>query len=220
MQEHKRILAGIIQSYDDAVVRAYCWGRFQILRQRFLEEIGQYLPESGEVLDVGSGIGMFAMYFAHLRPELALRGFDMNPARVELSRRAARRLALDNVRFEVGRAEEYAPASPGACQAIYVIDVIHHMLPATVPGLVEAFHRSLAPGGLLLVKEVDRHPAYKRLFTHALDLLMDPRHPPRYWAAAELRALLERTGFRVRQHALIDYLPYPHVLYVCEKRSR
>jgi 2-polyprenyl-3-methyl-5-hydroxy-6-metoxy-1,4-benzoquinol methylase len=219
VQEHKPIVARIIRSYDDAVVRAYCWGRFQIFRQRFLEEIGQYLPESGVVLDVGSGIGMFAMYFAQARPRLALRGFDLNEARVELSRRAAARLGLDNVRFELGRAEEYAPDGEGTCQAIYILDVIHHMPPATVPGLVAAFHQALAPGGLLLVKEVDTRPTYKRLFTHALDLLMDPRHPPRYWAAAELRALLERTGFRVRQHALIDYLPYPHVLYVCEKRG-
>ena len=220
MQEHKRILARIIRSYDDTIVRAYCWGRFQIFRQRFLEEIGQYLPESGVALDVGSGIGMFAMYFAQVRPGLALRGFDLNAKRVELSRRAAGRLGLANVRFDFGRAEEYAPDGAGACQAIYILDVIHHMPPAAVPGLIAAFHQSLAPDGILLVKEVDTRPAYKRLFTHALDLLMDPKHPPRYWAAAELRELLERSGFRVRQHALIDYLPYPHVLYVCEKRGR
>ena len=40
----------VIGAYDDWVVRAYCWGRFGILRQRFLDEIGQYLPERGRVL--------------------------------------------------------------------------------------------------------------------------------------------------------------------------
>ena len=37
----------IIRAYDDPIVRAYCWARFWILRQRFLDEIGQYLPTAG-----------------------------------------------------------------------------------------------------------------------------------------------------------------------------
>ena len=37
------IIRRIIRAYDDPVVRAYCWVRFGIRRQRFLDEIGQYL---------------------------------------------------------------------------------------------------------------------------------------------------------------------------------
>ena len=29
----------VIRAYDDWIVRGYCWGRFWILRQRFLDEI-------------------------------------------------------------------------------------------------------------------------------------------------------------------------------------
>ncbi|MBI2161034.1 MAG: hypothetical protein HYU25_11790 [Candidatus Rokubacteria bacterium] len=52
---HGDTIRRIIGAYDDRVVRAYCWARFWILRQRLLDEIGQYLPESGEVLDIGCG---------------------------------------------------------------------------------------------------------------------------------------------------------------------
>jgi ubiquinone/menaquinone biosynthesis C-methylase UbiE len=36
--------------------------------------------------------------------------------------------------------------------------------------------------------------------------------------AEELTAALERAGFDVRRHLMVDVLPYPHVLYICEAR--
>ena len=50
---HSATVRRIIRAYDDPIIRAYCWGRFGILRQRFLDEIGQYLPGEGVVLDIG-----------------------------------------------------------------------------------------------------------------------------------------------------------------------
>jgi hypothetical protein len=47
---------------------------------------------------------------------------------------------------------------------------------------------------------------------------MDPRTPVHYWSADDLQAELERSGFRVRRHLMVDLLPYPHVLYVGEAR--
>ena len=61
-------IRSIVRAYDDPVVRAYCWARFLVLRQRFLEEIGQYLPPSGPVLDIGCGFGLFSLYYAATAP--------------------------------------------------------------------------------------------------------------------------------------------------------
>ena len=74
----------VIRAYDDWIVRGYCWGRFWILRQRFLDEIGQYLPERGRVLDLGCGFGLFSLYYASVRPGLRLEGFDRNPRRIAM----------------------------------------------------------------------------------------------------------------------------------------
>ena len=219
MLTHREIISRIIGSYSSLVIRAYCLGRFMILRQRFLDEIGQYMPKQGAVLDLGSGIGLFAMYFAHLHPHLSFSGFDLNEQRVELSRASAAKLNLDNVRFEVGRAEEYRSKSGSGCQVIYTLDLMHHMPPDAVPRLVDELHQTLEPGGRLIIKEVDTKPAFKRIFTHALDLLMDRKHPPHYRSSVDMRGLLTAAGFRVYQHAMLDILPYPHVLYICEKGS-
>jgi len=205
----------IIRAYDDPVVRAYCWGRFWILRQRFLDEIGQYLPDTGEVLDIGCGFGLFSLYYAAVAPRRFLRGLDVNGRRIAMARRAAARLGLENVAYEERDARDFK--GDGQYAAAYMLDIVHHVPPEAVPPLLASLARCLPPGGRLLVKDVDTRPAYKRWFTWALDRAMDPRAPVRYWPAESLQELLERSGFRVHRHLMVDLLPYPHVLYVCER---
>ena len=203
-----------IRAYDDWITRAYCWGRFGILRQRFLDEIGQYLPERGTVLDIGCGIGLFSLYYAQVFPQLHLRGLDLNPKRVEMASRAARALGLENAEYGLGDARGFVGGE--SYDAVYMLDVIHHIPADRVQPLLEGICKCLPRGGRLLVKDVDAKPAYKRLFTHVLDLAMDPTTPVHYWPSDELRALLTKCGFRVYRHAMVDYLPYPHVMYACE----
>jgi ubiquinone/menaquinone biosynthesis C-methylase UbiE len=94
----------IIGAYDDPVVRAYCWVRFGILRQRFLDEIGQYLPPAGEVLDLGCGFGLFSLYYASIAPRRFIRGLDLSARRIAMARRAAERLEITNVSYRLGDA--------------------------------------------------------------------------------------------------------------------
>jgi len=214
---HSASVKRIIRAYDDPVVRAYCWVRFGILRQRFLDEIGQYLPEEGPVLDIGCGFGLFSLYYALTGPRRLLRGLDVNPRRVAMARRAAARLGLDNVAYETGDARDFK--GDGEVGAAYMLDIVHHVPPASVPPLLRALRRALTPGGRLLVKDVDTRPAPKRWFTWLLDRAMAPATPVHYWSASDLTQALDDAGFVVRRHLMVDLLPYPHVLYVCEARS-
>jgi hypothetical protein len=119
------------------------------------------------------------------------------------------------VAYAVGDACRYRAETPYA--GAYMLDVVHHVPPETVEPLLRELWRSLPPGGCLLIKEVDTRPLVKRWFTHLLDRVMDPRGVIHYWPAERLQALLERVGFRVYRHAMVDVLPYPHVLYVCRR---
>ena len=206
----------IVRAYDDPIVRAYCWGRFAILRQRFLDEIGQYLPANGVVIDIGCGFGLFSLYYAATAPSRLVRGVDFNRRRIALARRAAARLGIDNVVYEEGDARDFK--GDAEVSAAYMLDIVHHVLPSAVPELLRQLHRAVAPGGMLLVKDVDTRPAPKRWFTWALDKAMDPRAPVRYWSGDELGGALDHAGFTVRRHLMVDVLPYPHVLYVCTRR--
>ena len=213
---HSATVRKIIRAYDDPIVRAYCWARFGILRQRFLDEIGQYLPDDGPVLDIGCGFGLFSLYYAATASRRFVRGLDVNGRRIALARRAAARLGLHNVAYEQSDARDFK--GDGEVSAAYMLDIVHHVPPATVPPLLAQLRRCLAPGRLLLVKDVDTRPAPKRWFTWALDRVMAPGTPVRYWSAEELTAALERAGFGVRRHLMVDLLPYPHILYICEAR--
>jgi ubiquinone/menaquinone biosynthesis C-methylase UbiE len=206
----------IIRAYDDPVVSAYCWVRFWILRQRFLDEIGQYLPESGSVLDIGCGFGLFSLYYAASGPRRLLRGLDVNGRRIALARRAAARLGIDNVVYEQADARDFK--GDAEVQAAYMLDIVHHIPPAMVPSLLGQLRRALPPRGVLLVKDVDTRPTPKRWFTWALDKAMSPTTPVCYWSAEALTAALEAARFTVRRHLMVDLLPYPHILYICEAR--
>jgi 2-polyprenyl-3-methyl-5-hydroxy-6-metoxy-1,4-benzoquinol methylase len=207
----------IVRAYDDPVVRLYCGLRFVILRQRFLDEIGQYLPETGRVLDIGCGFGLFSLYYAAVAPGRSVHGLDVDRRRIQTARRAAARLRIENVSYEERDARHFK--GDGAYAAAYMLDIVHHVSPDTVPTLLDELRRCLAPGSLLLVKDVDTRPAAKRWFTWTLDKAMAPRTPVRYWSAEALTGALEASGFRVRRHLMVDVLPYPHVLYVCEARA-
>jgi cyclopropane fatty-acyl-phospholipid synthase-like methyltransferase len=214
----REAIARVVEAYDDWVIRAYSRVRFLILRQRFLDEIGQYLPTSGDVLDVGCGFGLFSLYYAQVLPGVRFHGIDLDARRIGIAREAGRRLGLANVDYAVGDARGFR-ARQGYAGA-YMLDMVHHVGPDAVRPLLVELHTALGPGGCLVVKDVDTRPAYKRWFTHALDLLVDPGSPPHYWAAEVLQAVLEEAGFRVFRHSMVDVLPYPHVLYVCRKPGR
>ena len=210
------IIRRIIGAYDDPIVRAYCWARFWVLRQRFLDEIGQYLPESGPVLDVGCGFGLFSLYYAATGSGRFVRGLDVNGRRIAMARRAAARLTIDNVAYEEADARNFK--GDGEVVAAYMLDIVHHIPEEAVRPLLEQVAKTLPEGGRLLVKDVDTRPAPKRWFTWTLDKLMAPATPVRYWSADELGAALRAAGFEVRRHAMLDFLPYPHILYIATKR--
>ena len=207
----------VIRAYDDWIVRAYCWGRFWILRQRFLDEVGQYLPRQGRVLDLGCGFGLFSLYYASVHPAIEIEGIDLNARRIAMARVAAERLGLRNVSYEVGNATEFRGGR--LYDAAYMLDIIHHIPPDTVRPLLDQLSKALPAGGRLIIKDVDTHPAWKRWFTHALDRVMDPGTPVRYWGGAELQGLLEEIGFTVHRHLMVDVLPYPHILYICQRSA-
>lgn len=205
-------IAAIVSSYSDTITRAYSRVRFVILRQNFLEEVGQYLPRAGRVLDIGCGFGLFSLYFATTRPDLEILGVDQDARRIALARESASKLGLENIDYRVADARTLP--SEGSYDAIYMLDLLHHLPRGDVPGFLAEVRTRLREGGVLIVKDVEDRPAWKRWFTLALDRLMVGWEPIHYWSASEMTGMLGELGLTVRKHRLKDFLPYPHVLYV------
>jgi predicted O-methyltransferase YrrM len=205
----------IVRAYDSTFVRAYCVARFRIIRGRFLEEISQFLPRTGNVLEIGCGFGLFGLYFARALPELTLHGFDQDDRRIELAEDARRRLDVKNITFAVGDAR--TEVLPQSLDAVYTLDIVHHLEPEAARDVLVRVYQSLRPGGTLIVKDVDTRPRYKMAFTWLLDVAMTHGERPNYWSRADLTEALRTIGFSVVRYSMVDALPYPHELYVCMK---
>src|SRR5580698_8822066 len=198
------------------VERAYSRVRFSILRPKLLSVMDLLLRDEGRILDVGCGFGLFAAYFGQTQPKREIVGVDPNARRIELARHVASALSLRQHTFHVGDVRTAGLAGP--FQAVYVLDVMHHIPEAEQLPVLEHLRDVLAPGGMLLIKDITTEPRSGLLFTEALDRLMvGLREPLAYRHHKVWGAMLADLGFKVRIVRVPDVLPYPHVVIAATK---
>ena len=90
-----------------------------------MDEVGQYLPEKGNVLDIGCGFGLFGLYFASTHPDRKVHGFDLNAKRIATANESARRLGMANATFHAEDATKWQGGEK--FDAAYMLDIIHHV---------------------------------------------------------------------------------------------
>jgi 2-polyprenyl-3-methyl-5-hydroxy-6-metoxy-1,4-benzoquinol methylase len=198
------------------VERAYSLVRFSILRPQLLSVMDLLLTDEGRILDVGCGFGLFAAYFGQTHPRRRIVGVDPDARRVDIARRVAKSLGLREHAFVAGDIRDVPIQGP--FDAVYVLDVMHHLPPEDQWGVLQRLHGLLVPGGVLLVKDITTEPRLGLLFTTALDRLMVGfREPLSYRHHREWGEMLSALGFKVRMVRVPDVLPYPHVVIAATK---
>ncbi len=205
----------IARSFSKVSYRLYILIRLLIIRDFILDKISSQFPREGKVLDLGCGIGIFALKFAKRFKNLNIRGLDINAQRISEASSAARELQLNNISF--GSEDLRKHEVKESFNAIYMIDLLHHLPKEMVPDFLRGLSENLQPGGRLLIKEIRSRPYLKVLFTRILDKIMAPQDNPYYWPEAEIVSLLKSIGFSVTVQEFSDFLPFPHVLYVAQR---
>ena len=196
--------------------RAYSSVRFSILRPKLLSVMDLMLTDEGRILDVGCGFGLFAAYFGQTHPGRRIVGVDPDARRVGIAQSVAARLGLAQHEFIAG--DVRTAAIHGPFDAVYVLDVMHHLPAEDQRPVLERLYDLLVPGGMLLMKDITTEPAHQLLFTEVLDRAMvGMREPLAYRHHREWGALLTRVGFKVRMVRVPDFLPYPHVVIAARK---
>jgi 2-polyprenyl-3-methyl-5-hydroxy-6-metoxy-1,4-benzoquinol methylase len=207
-------LRKIREVYDSRLIRAYVWARFTIIHIDILDLMDRLLPKEGKILDMGCGFGLFSLFLALRSPERRLFGVDLSARRIEAARGAAKRLGLENVRFETADVRDYRVE--GDWDGIFTLDLLHHVPPSSRRDFLKICRERLVEAGVLVIKDVTTRPRWKAAFTWVLDQLVGG--PCRVWyqdheaQASELREF----GFRVDYRRLSDRLPYPHVVFRCQ----
>lgn len=101
-----------------------------------------------DVLEIGTGQGELACWLAGNGARLTTR--DVSPGMVDLARRLARRLGLEErITFEVGPGE-MLPREDATFDLVFGHDVLHH---TDLPRAVGEIHRVLRPGGRAVFAE-------------------------------------------------------------------
>lgn len=212
--DYQKFLSNIVDVYDSTIIRAYCKARFKIININILQMLGLCLRGKRRVLDVGCGFGLFGCYFSAMYPEITYVGYDLNERRVDQANRAAQKLGLNNVQFKVGDARDLDINDE--FDAILMVDLLHHIDDPAKEKLLETCRQHLSEEGRLIVKDVTTHPFPKIFFTWALDVLMTRSFDMWYWSESRFYKTLTPHFNRVEMYPIVDWLPYPHVIYLCE----
>jgi SAM-dependent methyltransferase len=108
-----------------------------------LAAFAELVRSQGPVADLGCGPGKVTAHLAALG--VTVRGVDVSPKMIELAR-----AAYPDLRFTVGSmtALDIGGGELGGILAYYAT---HHTPPEYLPTVFAEFHRTLAPGGLLML---------------------------------------------------------------------
>lgn len=196
--------------------RAYALARFLVLRPKLLAVMDLLLPTEGPLLDLGCGFGLWTSYFGAMQRGRRITGVDLSPRRIELARRVAVAVGVD-ASFVCGDVRS-APLAGGAAGA-YMLDVLHHLPHDAQLPLLARVAAALAPGGVLVLKDITTDPWFGLKFTEALDRAMVGLDAPLAYRHHDAwRDALVDLGFTVRVVRVPDVLPYPHVVLAATKR--
>lgn len=172
-------------------------------RAPILEVLADWLPPRAAVLELASGSGQHAAYFAAARP-----GWSWQPTDADagvLPGIAARCAGLDKVSAPrlldlLVHAPEHWPPRPGGWDALFAANLVHIAPWAVTPALMRGAALALAPGGLLVLYGpviVDGEPLAPS--NAAFDASLRARDPA--WGLrrlVDLQAEAEAAGLRWR----------------------
>lgn len=117
------------------------------------------LPEAGRILDWGCGHGVLAIWAAALAEGRTIEGVDIDGAKLLVAQDAAARAGVSD--RMVLRTVLHDATPDGQWDAIVLNDVLYLMDPTHQEQVVRAAARSVAPGGLVVCKELGRRPGWK-----------------------------------------------------------
>ena len=114
------------------------------------------IKENDAVLDIGCGTGRLALQLSgKVGPSGYITGIDPSPHRIEVANEKLKRMAIPNVRFMIGTAEDLHGFSDGSFDHAYYSSVFH-WIEDKAAALKEA-NRILKPGGKVGMSTIDRN---------------------------------------------------------------
>ncbi len=174
------------------------------------------VPLSGPVLEVGCGHGLFSCYLAIASRTREVVGIDIDVEKIAVAESAAARLRPDEARVLFAVGEGSVPRVERGWRSIVIADVLYLLGAEGREALLDDCVAALAPGGLLVIKEIDRVPAWKARLATVQELaatrvvrITEGAHVA-FADPHEIAGHLERRGCVTMLKRLDHGYPHPH----------
>ena len=176
-------------------------------------------PRAGRILDFGCGHGAVSLYLALSAPDRQITGVDVDGEKVVDARTAAKTAELD-VEFDEVESD-YLPV--GEWDAIVIVDVLYLLGRSTAFAVLDAATQALAPGGVLVIKEIDTQPRWKYLLAAGQELVstkvlrITEGSRVEFLEPAAIDERLRANGLSVEHHPCHRGRMHPHHLILARK---
>jgi 2-polyprenyl-3-methyl-5-hydroxy-6-metoxy-1,4-benzoquinol methylase len=180
-----------------------------------MQAVAAAIPLTGRVLEVGCGHGLLANYLALESQTREVHGADIDGPKIEAARQAGQ---MSGATFSV-LTPGLLPEGPWA--AVAIVDVLYLLTEAQQRALLRDCAAALAPGGVLVVKEMSPAPRWKAGWnrfqeTLAVRLLRitEGEGGFTFLPPEQLAGWMAQDGLSVRHRPLHKGYPHPHHLVV------
>ena len=183
------------------------------------EAVADAVPTRGRILEIGCGHGLLSTYLALGADGRDVLGTDVDGDKIRAAQRAGQGIA--NLAF---RAVEPGAFPAGPWDAVCIVDVLYLIEREGERELLTTAADHLAPGGVLVVKEMGTTPRWKfrwmatqeRISVQMLGITAG--HDLTFAPPPELTTWMEEAGLAEIEHRPLDRgYPHPHHLVVARK---
>jgi 2-polyprenyl-3-methyl-5-hydroxy-6-metoxy-1,4-benzoquinol methylase len=179
------------------------------------ERLVGYVKDGSQVLDVGCGGGLLLSLLAGLGCQFEGVGFDVSAGAIDAASRMARRAATisPNARLSFIRLDFDAAWPAEKVDVVFLIDVLHHVPPASQRAFLERVISKVKPSGIFVYKDMCLRPWWKAQANRLHDLVI-ARESISYVPVETVEQWARLQGMRVIAREDLSRFWYGHELRV------